>query len=107
MSSSITALEKLLASGKDSALLRFSLGSEYLKARDYAMAAGHLQRAGVLVGAHQVAGAELLERRDQLGFEALPLLLRFREATLEAAFGPVQVVSPVACDGLVKRKPAP
>jgi Flp pilus assembly protein TadD len=38
-------LEKLLAAGKDSALLRFSLGNEYLKAGDAQTAATHLQRA--------------------------------------------------------------
>jgi Tfp pilus assembly protein PilF len=37
--------EALLASGKDSALLRFSLGMSYLKAGDAARAAGHLRRA--------------------------------------------------------------
>ncbi|HZP88429.1 MAG TPA: tetratricopeptide repeat protein [Burkholderiales bacterium] len=41
----IPSLEKLLAAGKDSALLRFSLGNEYAKVGDFAMAAGHLQRA--------------------------------------------------------------
>lgn len=44
-STAIENLEKLLAAGKDSALLRFGLGSEYLKAGDAGMAAGHLQRA--------------------------------------------------------------
>jgi predicted Zn-dependent protease len=38
-------LEKLLAAGKESALLRFSLGNEYLKAGQPAAAAEHLQRA--------------------------------------------------------------
>ena len=38
-------LEKLLATGKETALLRFSLGNEYLKAGQPAAAAGHLQRA--------------------------------------------------------------
>ena len=42
---SIDNLEKLLATGKDGALLRFGLGSEYLKAGDAGVAAGHLQRA--------------------------------------------------------------
>jgi len=37
--------EALLASGKDSALLRFSLGMHYLGAGDAARAAGHLRRA--------------------------------------------------------------
>jgi predicted Zn-dependent protease len=38
-------LEKLLAAGKDSALLRFSLGAEYLKARDAGTAVAHLRQA--------------------------------------------------------------
>lgn len=37
--------EALLASGKDGALLRFSLGMHYLKAGDFARAARHLERA--------------------------------------------------------------
>jgi predicted Zn-dependent protease len=36
---------RMLAAGKDGALLRFSLGNEYLKAGDAATAAEHLQRA--------------------------------------------------------------
>ncbi|MBI1284129.1 MAG: tetratricopeptide repeat protein [Thiobacillus sp.] len=35
----------MLASGRDNALLRFSLGNEYLKAGDAATAAEHLRRA--------------------------------------------------------------
>ena len=45
------ALEKftqLLAAGKDGALLRFSLGNEYLKTDDPARAAEHLARAVAL-----------------------------------------------------------
>lgn len=46
MNSPIRArLEQLLAGGKDNALLRFSLGSECLKAGDAAAACAHLQRA--------------------------------------------------------------
>jgi len=37
--------EALLAAGKDSALLRFSLGMHYLAAGEPARAAGHLRRA--------------------------------------------------------------
>jgi predicted Zn-dependent protease len=37
--------EALLAAGKDSALLRFSLGMHYLAGGDAARAAGHLRRA--------------------------------------------------------------
>jgi Tfp pilus assembly protein PilF len=41
----IANLEKLLAAGKDTALLRFSLGAEHLKAGDPAAAVLHLARA--------------------------------------------------------------
>jgi|SRR5687768_5909741 len=41
----ITNLENLLANGKDGATLRFSLGSEYLKAGDVNAAVMHLERA--------------------------------------------------------------
>jgi len=40
----VIRLERLLAAGKDTALLRFSLGSEYLKAGDAAAACTHLAR---------------------------------------------------------------
>ena len=38
----------MLAAGKESALLRFSLGNEYLKAGDAVRAAEHLERAVAL-----------------------------------------------------------
>jgi predicted Zn-dependent protease len=41
----ITNLEKMLAAGKDNALLRFSLGNEYLKAADATAAVQHLEQA--------------------------------------------------------------
>ena len=40
----IAALERLLDAGKDGALLRFGLGSEYFKAGDAAAAVIHLSR---------------------------------------------------------------
>ncbi|MEO8101714.1 MAG: tetratricopeptide repeat protein [Betaproteobacteria bacterium] len=41
----IDSFERMLASGKDNPLLRFSLGSEYLKSADAARAIGHLRSA--------------------------------------------------------------
>jgi len=38
-------LEKLLATGRETALLRFSIGNEYLKLAQPSTAAEHLQRA--------------------------------------------------------------
>ena len=43
--SPLANFEKMLAAGKDSALLRYSLGNEYLKANDPVRAAEHLARA--------------------------------------------------------------
>jgi len=43
----LESFERMLAAGKDGALLRFSLGNEYLKAGDAARAAEHLERAVV------------------------------------------------------------
>jgi predicted Zn-dependent protease len=46
--SALENFEKLLAAGRDGALLRFSLGNEYLKAGDAARATEHLARAVAL-----------------------------------------------------------
>ncbi len=43
--SMIIKLEALLATGQDNALLRYSLGNEYLKADDYDQAVEHLHKA--------------------------------------------------------------
>jgi predicted Zn-dependent protease len=41
----LASFERMLAAGRDGALLRYSLGSEYLKAGDAAAAVPHLARA--------------------------------------------------------------
>jgi len=46
--SALENFEKMLAAGKDGALLRFSLGNEHLKSGDSARAAEHLARAVAL-----------------------------------------------------------
>ncbi len=46
--SALESFEKMLAAGKDSALLRFSLGNEHLKSGEPARAAEHLARAVAL-----------------------------------------------------------
>jgi len=46
--SALANFEKMLAAGKDGALLRYSLGNEYLKAEDPARAVEHLARAVAL-----------------------------------------------------------
>jgi Tfp pilus assembly protein PilF len=45
MNAVIAKFEEMLAAGKETALLRFSLGNEYLKASDARAAAAHLERA--------------------------------------------------------------
>ena len=47
-SPALANFEKMLAAGRDGALLRFSLGNEYLKAGDAERASGHLARAVAL-----------------------------------------------------------
>jgi Tfp pilus assembly protein PilF len=54
-SSALENFERMLASGKDGALLRFGLGNEYLKAGDAARASEHLQRAVALDPAYSAA----------------------------------------------------
>ncbi len=44
-SAALASFEKMLAAGRDGALLRFSLGNEFLKAGDSASACLHLARA--------------------------------------------------------------
>jgi Flp pilus assembly protein TadD len=63
--------ERMLASGKDGALLRYSLGNEYLKASDVARAALHLREAVVLdpgyTAAWKLLGRALAETGDVEG----------------------------------------
>ncbi len=55
----IENLEAMLAQGKDSALLRYGLGSEYLKSRKYDNAVRHLQRAVELDPRYSAAWKQL------------------------------------------------
>lgn len=57
----IENFEKMLASGQDSPMLRYSLGLEYTKAEDYAQAAAHL-RSAVEQDAEYSAAWKLLGR---------------------------------------------
>ena len=51
-SAALVNFERMLASGKDSALLRFSIGNEYAKVRDWTSAADALAKA-VALDAHE------------------------------------------------------
>ena len=65
----LTNLEKMLAQGKDSALLRFSLGAEYLKANDPQSALTHLEQAIVLDPGYSAAWKLLGRALAQAGRE--------------------------------------
>ena len=71
MSPLIANLEKMLAAGRDTALLRFGLGSEYLKLKQPAEAAVHLRRAVELDPGYSAAwkllGRALAEAGDAAG----------------------------------------
>ncbi|MGH8727437.1 MAG: tetratricopeptide repeat protein [Burkholderiales bacterium] len=78
MTAIITNLEKLLASGKDSAILRFSLGSEYLKLGDADAAVEHLKRA-VEHDRNYSAAWKLLGRALQAAGKSQDALEAYRE----------------------------
>jgi len=67
----IRNLERLLAGGRDSALLRFSLGNEYLKVGQFGTAITHLTRAVEhspdYSAAWKLLGKASLEARDEAG----------------------------------------
>ena len=67
----IENFEKMLAGGKDSPLLRFSLGNEYMKAEDAAKASEHLRAAVALDAGYSAAwkllGKALAQQNDVAG----------------------------------------
>ncbi len=64
---SIPGLEKMLAQGKDSPMLRFGLGSAYMKAGDHGTAAAHLRRAVQLDRDYSAAWKLLGQALAELG----------------------------------------
>lgn len=71
-------LLKMLAAGRDNALLRFSLGSEYLKAGDHARAAAHLRAAVQQDPAYSAAWKLLGRALDESG-QAQDALAAYRQ----------------------------
>ena len=69
--SMIESFEKILAQGKDNPLLRFSLGSEYLKAGSPDLAVVHLRAAVAQDASYSAAwkllGKSLVEALDDAG----------------------------------------
>ena len=66
-SPALASFERMLAAGRDGALLRFSLGNAYLKAGDAARAAGHLERAVALDPEYTAAWKLLGKALDAAG----------------------------------------
>ena len=77
-SAALASFERMLAAGKDGALLRFSIGNEYLKAGDAARAAEHLQRA-VAQDAGYTAAWKLLGRALVAAGRAEEALAAYRD----------------------------
>ena len=65
----IDNLEAMLAAGNDNALLRYGLGNEYFKMRDFARAIAHLEKAVALDPQYSAAwkalGAAYVEAGDR------------------------------------------
>jgi predicted Zn-dependent protease len=73
----LSSFERMLAAGRDGALLRYSLGNEYLKAGEPAKAAEHLARA-VALDARYTAAWKLLGRALQEGGDAPGSMAAYR-----------------------------
>ena len=67
MSNIIEHLERMLGTGKDSALLRFSLGNEYLKLGQTETAAAHFQQAVIHDPAYSAAWKLLGKALNEAG----------------------------------------
>ena len=78
MSGALDNLLKMLEGGRDNALLRFSLGNEYLKSGEFAAAAGHL-RAAVTHDPQYSAAWKLLGRALESAGELPDALAAYRE----------------------------
>jgi Tfp pilus assembly protein PilF len=66
----VQRFEALLATGKDGALLRFSLGMQYLNANDATRAEEHLRRAVEMDPAYSAAWKLLGKALEQQGRDA-------------------------------------
>ena len=79
----ISSLEKLLAAGKDSGLLRFGLGNEYLRLGEAAIAAVHLGHA-VQLDPNYSAAWKLLGKALQQGGDLAAALEAYKRGVAVA-----------------------
>ncbi len=75
----IDRFEQMLASGKETALLRFSLGNEYLKRGEPARASEHLRRAVELDPKYSAAWKILGKALADAGRQAEQALAAYRQ----------------------------
>lgn len=92
----IENFERMLASGKDGALLRYGLGSEYLKAGEAARAIVHLEQAVALDPEHSASWKLLGKAREQAGDAAAALAAWQRGIAVAEARGDVQAAKEMA-----------
>src|SRR5574337_829159 len=69
----LASFERMLAAGKDSALLRYSIGNEHAKAGDWAAAASALERALALDPGFTAAWKLYAKSLEQAGEHAAAL----------------------------------
>ena len=78
VSPALASFQRMLAAGKESALLRFSLGNEHMKAGNHAAAVEHLRRA-VVLDASYTAAWKLLGRALMEDGQPQEALAAYRE----------------------------
>lgn len=88
----IENFEKMLAAGKDSALLRFGLGNEYLKQGDPVAAIAHLRAAVVIDPGYSAAWKLLGKCLAETGDDVAARLAWQTGAETAAARGDMQAV---------------
>ncbi len=105
----IQSLEKMLAAGKDSALLRFSLGNEYLKIDDPAAAARHLERSVAQDPAYSAAWKQMGKALTLAGRPAEALAAYRRGIEVAQGKGDLQAAKEMAVFArrLEKQAPSP
>ena len=86
----LDALERMLATGKDSPMLRFSLGNEHLRVGDAAAATAHFEQAVVQDPNYSAAWKMLGKAREAAGDRAGAVEAWQRGVTVATARGDQQ-----------------
>ena len=109
-SPALASFERMLAAGRDGALLRFSLGNEYLKTGDAGRAAPHLAQAVALdpdyTAAWKLLGRALAENGQPTEALAEPELSPAKPARRKKAIPIEPMALPVAEPAPARRRRA-